>query len=65
MIEAASTCSPVAVIPYLPQRFNLVRNSLLASRSKLEPRVKRRTKLVYLKETPWIKLVTEPIDYQN
>jgi hypothetical protein len=50
-----------SVCPDLPPKLNATRNNLLATRSRLEPALKSRTKLVYLKESPWLKLVTKSV----
>jgi hypothetical protein len=44
----------------LPPSVDELRNELLLKRSKLEKEVKARTRLVYLKEPPFLKLVTKP-----
>ena len=40
----------------LPPKLNELRNNLLHTRSKMEPAQKAKTKLVYLKEPPFLRL---------
>jgi hypothetical protein len=50
--------SDFSVVVDLPPELQKLRNKLLAERSRLPPERKKRTKLVLLKESPWLTLVS-------